>query len=133
MSGAGCGARCRCGASPGSGHAGSPVQSAVGAIPASVACSASGTGHEAAEAIIAGAAFCLPFGLWTTRNALVFGRFIPLSTSGIGVSLYLNKLEWTIGSPLDGEKSKLMSQEMQQVAGADILSVAGNRALRRER
>jgi hypothetical protein len=84
------------------------------------------------EAIIAGAAFCLPFGLWTTRNALVFGRFIPLSTSGIGVSLYLNKLEWTIGSPLDGENSKLMSQEMQQVAGADILSVAGNRALRRQ-
>lgn len=77
-------------------------------------------------------AAAMPFSIWIVRNDLVFGRFIPLTASGLGAALYLNKLEWTIGSAIDGNNAVAIYDELKVVAGGDINTWAANKALQRE-
>lgn len=77
-------------------------------------------------------AAALPFSIWIVRNGLVFGRFIPLTASGLGAALYLNKLELTIGSSIDGGNAAAIYSELSAVAGGDINTWSANRLLQQE-
>lgn len=46
------------------------------------------------EWLLVGVVFALPFVGWTARNAYWFGRFIPMTTLGMGSSLLHTTLEW---------------------------------------
>jgi hypothetical protein len=81
----------------------------------------------AVSAFAAGA--LLPMALWASRNAVVFGRFIPFGTTGLGVSLYCNKLAWTIGSPYDAGNSSAIYAELSRMAGGDPYTWHANRVL----
>lgn len=72
----------------------------------------------------------LPFGGWAARNAEVFGRFIPFTTTGIGPALYLNKTESTIGSSLEPGNAERIYRELGDVAGGDITTWSADRKLR---
>lgn len=50
------------------------------------------------EWLAAGVAAAVPFLVWTARNAYWFGRFIPLSTTGLGATLYSLALEGRVGN-----------------------------------
>lgn len=71
----------------------------------------------------------LPLALWTARNEVVFGRFIPFSTTSIGVSLYYDKLEWTAGTTFDPTNIRANNDEINRVAGGDPFTVRGGQAL----
>jgi hypothetical protein len=71
----------------------------------------------------------LPFAAWIARNAIVFGRFIPFGTTGLGVSLYYNKLVWTIGSTYDATNARETLAEITRVAGGDPFTWHANRLL----
>jgi 4-amino-4-deoxy-L-arabinose transferase-like glycosyltransferase len=71
----------------------------------------------------------LPIALWVVRNEIVFGHFIPFSTTRLGTSLYYNKLWWTIGSAYDEANMRAMSEELARVAGGDPLAWGPNRIL----
>jgi hypothetical protein len=75
-------------------------------------------------------ALLVPFGSWVGRNAEVFGRFIPFTTTGIGASIYLNKTEATIGSGLEPGKAASIYRELGTVAEGDITTWKGDRKLR---
>ena len=77
------------------------------------------------EWAIAGFVVMAPFIIWSARNEYVFGQFIPLSTQGLGSSLYLNKLEWTIGSAVDGDNQAKMLDELTGWRAATGISRAG--------
>lgn len=84
------------------------------------------------EFLAVGGAAAVLFGAWATRNAVTFGKFIPLTASGLGAALYLNKLEWTVGSSLDGDNARVILAELQRVAGGDFNTWGGNKALQKE-
>lgn len=92
-----------------------------------------GLGMEPREALVTAVAFLVPFGVWVVRNAVVFGKFIPVTATGLGVGLYMNKLEWTIGSALDGNNAELIFEETRRIAGkdTDILTVRAGKALQK--
>jgi 4-amino-4-deoxy-L-arabinose transferase-like glycosyltransferase len=71
----------------------------------------------------------IPFAVWIVRNAIVFGRFIPFGTTGLGVSLYYNKLAWTIGSIYDVNNAQAVFAEIERVAGGDPFTWHANRVL----
>lgn len=72
----------------------------------------------------------IPLSLWTIRNAVVFGKFIPIVASGRGGLAYMNKLEWTIGSPLISKNFSAMNTIMEEIAGGhDFMSLEGHRRL----
>ncbi len=71
----------------------------------------------------------VPHGLWVARNAVVYGRFLPFTTAGIGSGLYLNKTEAEIGSALEPGNSERIYAELYRVGG-DITTMDGDRALR---
>lgn len=71
----------------------------------------------------------LPFAIWIGRNAEMYGRLIPFTTTGIGAGLYLNKTEWTIGSSLEGDNATRIYAELEAVAG-NITTWRGDRKLR---
>jgi hypothetical protein len=73
-----------------------------------------------------------PFAVWIVRNAIVFGKFIPFTASGLGAALYLNKLEWTVGSAIDGDNARAIYAELREVAQGDFNTWAGNKTLQRE-
>ena len=81
------------------------------------------------EWFVAGIATAIPFLLWLARNEEVFGRFIPISTQGLGTSLYLNKLEWTTGSVFDAEASTRTIAELNTLAGGDFTTWRANREI----
>jgi 4-amino-4-deoxy-L-arabinose transferase-like glycosyltransferase len=49
------------------------------------------------ERLIAVVAFVLPLAMWTARNAYWFGRFIPMTTNGVGLTLLHTTLEFDQG------------------------------------
>src|SRR3954467_11592369 len=46
------------------------------------------------EWLVGAVTFLLPFTIGTARNYHWFGRFLPFTTSGVGVWLYQTTLEW---------------------------------------
>jgi 4-amino-4-deoxy-L-arabinose transferase-like glycosyltransferase len=81
---------------------------------------------------VSAAAICLlPFAIWTTRNAYWFGRFIPFSTTGLGATLYLNKLEAETGGGYDQQSAEKVYRELGR-NGGDSMSYGLNRQLGRE-
>lgn len=53
---------------------------------------------RAREIVAIGLAGLLLWAPWVIRNELVFGRFIPLSTAGLGLSLLANRIEGEVGT-----------------------------------
>lgn len=47
----------------------------------------------------------LPFAVWSARNWYLFGRWIPLSTTGVGLTLYFTVLEWEVGDIYDPQRA----------------------------
>ncbi len=78
------------------------------------------------------AAICvLPFAVWTARNEYWFGRFIPFSTTGLGATLYLNKLEAETGPSYERQNAEKMYLALDR-NGEDSMNYALNRQLGRE-
>ena len=71
----------------------------------------------------------VPMAAWAIRNEIVFGRFIPFGTAGLGVSLYCNKLAWTIGSPYDAANIRAIYAELERAAGGSPYTWRANKAL----
>lgn len=71
-----------------------------------------------------------PFAAWITRNAETYGRFIPLTTTGLGAALYLNKTEISIGSSLVPGNALRIYDELKAVGGGDITTWRANHQLR---
>jgi hypothetical protein len=71
-----------------------------------------------------------PLCVWIVRNQIVFGRFIPFSTTRLGTSLYYNKLAWTIGNTYDANNMRATVDELTRVAGGgDPLAWRANNIL----
>jgi len=70
-------------------------------------------------------AFAVPFAIWTARNAYWYGRFVPLTTGGVGAQLYESTLEWDVDLS-DPENGRAMYVETTKKYG-DIWSRRANR------
>ncbi len=79
------------------------------------------------EALLFLLAFVGPFIPWTVRNLVVFGKFIPLSASGIGYSLFLNELEAKNGAAIDPAAQLLINERSAQLG--EYLAVDVNQRL----
>lgn len=75
---------------------------------------------------LGGLLVCSP---WWIRNEVVFGRFIPFSTAGLGLSLLMNEVEAEVGSArlLDADTKQHI--EVLSHEGGDPLSIDVNRSL----
>jgi hypothetical protein len=79
------------------------------------------------EWLAAGVAAALPFVLWIARNAYWFGHFIPLSTTGLGASLYSLALEGRVGNIYDPANAAQYRAELGQFGDWGLWTA--NRAL----
>lgn len=73
----------------------------------------------------------LPFMIWTARNAYWFGRFIPLSTTGLGAMVYLNKLEVEVGESYEAQSARKIYEALKR-NGEDPANWRLNKTLTRE-
>lgn len=88
-----------------------------------------GQNMSMSEWLAAAVASGIPFAWWAGRNAYLFGHFIPLTTQGMGTALYLNKLEWVVGSPLDGDQGAQTIRALREASGGDFSTWTANRIL----
>jgi 4-amino-4-deoxy-L-arabinose transferase-like glycosyltransferase len=84
---------------------------------------------RSSELLAAVAAFAAPFVPWTVRNWLVFGKFIPLSASGLGYGFFLNQIEARYGSALRPEVQALINERSAQMG--EYLAIETNQQLTR--
>lgn len=82
------------------------------------------------ERWVALAAFVVPLGLWSARNAYWYGRFVPLTTNGVGLTLYHTTLEFD-ESFYDAPETRYY-QDIIARYGDDGLSWASSHALGRD-
>lgn len=82
------------------------------------------------ERWIALVAFLVPLGMWSARNGYWYGRFVPLTTNGVGLTLYHTTLEFD-ASFYDAPETRYY-QDVIARYGDDGLSWASSRALMKD-
>jgi hypothetical protein len=83
-----------------------------------------------AEWLLSASACLVPMVAWALRNAYWFGRFIPLTTTGLGPGMYTLVLEWKLGHAYDATKSVELERLLTQYGDPTIY--APNRRLMSE-
>ena len=79
------------------------------------------------ERTVALVCLLLPLLAWTGRNAYWFGRFIPFTTNGVGITLYHTTMEWDGESQYDTQRQERWYGDLEEHLGADPMSYIGSR------
>jgi hypothetical protein len=77
-----------------------------------------GQGATRGEWLTAAGVGAAPFVAWAARNFYWFGKLIPLTTSGLGASLYIFVMEWQIGTVYSPAQAAAIQQGMNRYGDA---------------